>query len=236
MTSEPAAVRDNPSKQRYDIHDGGQLAGFAEYRLDGSRITFTHTQTEPAFNGRGLARQLVTYALDDARRRELTVRPLCPYVRKVITSDPGASSTWSLPRTEAGSGSSAELMWTSPMSDLSRTRSGDGGRGRDAELRRQEERKDLYGARRGDFVIVDVPPLQFLMIDGHGDPNTETAYRAAVEALYTLSYAVRAVAKASLAKVHTVGPLEGSVVSRRPRGVPDPRQGRVGLDDDDRPA
>ena len=71
------------------------------------------------------------------------------------------------------------------------------------------ERKDLYGARRGDFVIVDVPPLQFLMIDGHGDPNTETSYREAVEALYTLSYAVRAVAKASLAKVHTVGPLEG---------------------------
>jgi hypothetical protein len=30
----------------------------------------------------------VTQALDDARRRELTVRPLCPYVRKVITSDP----------------------------------------------------------------------------------------------------------------------------------------------------
>ena len=88
MTSEPAAVRDNPSKQRYEIHDGGQLAGFAEYRLDGQRITFTHTQTEPAFNGRGLARQLVTHALDDARRRELTVRPLCPYVRKVITSDP----------------------------------------------------------------------------------------------------------------------------------------------------
>ena len=71
------------------------------------------------------------------------------------------------------------------------------------------ERRDLYGARRGDFVIVDVPPLQFLMIDGHGDPNTETSYREAVEALYTLSYAVRAVAKASLAQVHTVGPLEG---------------------------
>ena len=88
MTSEPAAVRDNPSNQRYEIHDAGQLAGFAEYRLDGQRITFTHTQTEPAFNGRGLARQLVTHALDDARRRELTVRPLCPYVRKVITSDP----------------------------------------------------------------------------------------------------------------------------------------------------
>ena len=89
MTPERATVRDNPVRHRYEIHDGGQLAGFAEYRLDGQRITFTHTQTEPAFNGRGLARQLVIQALDDARRRELTVRPLCPYVRKVISSEPG---------------------------------------------------------------------------------------------------------------------------------------------------
>ena len=88
MTTEETTVRDNPGQHRYEIHVGGQLAGFAEYRLDGQRITFTHTQTEPAFNGRGLARQLVREALEDARRRELAVRPLCPYVRKVVTSDP----------------------------------------------------------------------------------------------------------------------------------------------------
>ena len=88
MTTEQTTVRDNPRRHRDEIHVDGQLAGFAEYRLDGQRITFTHTQTEPAFNGRGLARQLVTEALDDARRRELPVRPLCPYVRKVVISDP----------------------------------------------------------------------------------------------------------------------------------------------------
>jgi predicted GNAT family acetyltransferase len=82
-----AAVRDNPAESRYEIHDGDQLAGFAVYRLTGSQIAFTHTEVPPAFGGRGLARQLVTEALDDVRHRGLAVLPFCPYVRKVIAAN-----------------------------------------------------------------------------------------------------------------------------------------------------
>ncbi|MHB1516748.1 MAG: GyrI-like domain-containing protein [Acidimicrobiales bacterium] len=73
----------------------------------------------------------------------------------------------------------------------------------------KKDRKDLYAPKPGEFEIVEVPPLEFLMNDGHGDPNTSTAYREAVEALYAASYAVRSVTKARLGRVHTVGPLEG---------------------------
>lgn len=73
----------------------------------------------------------------------------------------------------------------------------------------KKARKDLYGPKPGDFEIVDVPDLGFLMVEGHGDPNTAAAYRDAVQALYVVSYAVRAVAKTTLGKVHTVAPLEG---------------------------
>ena len=73
----------------------------------------------------------------------------------------------------------------------------------------KRERKDLYAAKSGEFTVVEVPPLRFLMVDGHGDPNTAPAYRDAVQALYTASYAVRASAKKCLGRVHTVGPLEG---------------------------
>jgi len=73
----------------------------------------------------------------------------------------------------------------------------------------KKERKDLYAPKPGDFEIVEVPPLGFLMIDGHGDPNTSTAYREAIEALYAVSYSVRAVTQTRLGKLHTVGPLEG---------------------------
>ncbi|WP_262849530.1 GyrI-like domain-containing protein [Mumia quercus] len=73
----------------------------------------------------------------------------------------------------------------------------------------KKERKDLYAPRAGAFTIVEVPEMRFLMVDGHGDPNTSPAYKEAVEALYTSSYAVRALAKTRLEKVHTVAPLEG---------------------------
>ena len=73
----------------------------------------------------------------------------------------------------------------------------------------KKDRRDLYAPEKDMFQVVDVPRLQFLMADGHGDPNTSADYSAVVEALYTVSYAVRAVTKEELERVHTVCPLEG---------------------------
>lgn len=75
----------------------------------------------------------------------------------------------------------------------------------------------LYAPKPGDWHIVDVPDLLFLQVDGQGDPNVSTHYAEAVEALYSLSYAIRAVAKADLGRVHTVGPLEGLWSAKDPR-------------------
>ena len=52
----------------------------------------------------------------------------------------------------------------------------------------KRELKNLYTAAPSMVSVVDVPPMHFLMIDGHGDPNTAPEYRAAVEALYGLTY------------------------------------------------
>lgn len=82
------SVHDNQAEHRYEIHDGDQLRGFADYELTAHRIAFTHTEVDPAFSGQGLARRLVGEALDDARRRGLLVLPVCPYVRTVIAKHP----------------------------------------------------------------------------------------------------------------------------------------------------
>lgn len=67
---------------------------------------------------------------------------------------------------------------------------------------------DAYRARRGSFAIVDVPDLRYLMIDGHGDPNT-TALAEATEALYPLAYRLKFASKKSLGRDYVVMPLEG---------------------------
>jgi len=55
--------------------------------------------------------------------------------------------------------------------------------------------------------LVDVPKMLFLAVDGTGDPNTSPAYTAAIEALYTISYAIKIGHKQTLEYV--VPPLEG---------------------------
>jgi len=67
----------------------------------------------------------------------------------------------------------------------------------------------LYSAPSGEFVAVDVPAMQFVKIDGQGDPNTEPSYKRAIEWLYSVSYAMKFAAKAMKGKDYIVPPLEG---------------------------
>lgn len=71
------------------------------------------------------------------------------------------------------------------------------------------EYKSLYSAPSKDFVLVDVPPLTYLMYDGAGDPNTAPEYKQAVEALYSLSYTLKFMSKRAFDRDYVVGPLEG---------------------------
>lgn len=68
---------------------------------------------------------------------------------------------------------------------------------------------DAYHAQRGRFRIVDVPDLQYLMIDGHGDPNASPAFVAAVEALYPVAYTLKFASKRDAGRDYVVPPLEG---------------------------
>ena len=47
----------------------------------------------------------------------------------------------------------------------------------------KKELKHLYQAKAKHVLEVDVPHMNFLMIDGKGDPNTSQSYADAVEAL-----------------------------------------------------
>jgi hypothetical protein len=67
----------------------------------------------------------------------------------------------------------------------------------------------LYQPSPGEFVVVNVPPMQFLMIDGHGDPNTSREYKDAVEALYAVAYKLKFASKKLLERDYVVPPLEG---------------------------
>ncbi len=69
--------------------------------------------------------------------------------------------------------------------------------------------KPLWQPPAKDFSIIDVPVMQFAMIDGKGDPNTAAEYRTAVEWLYGIAYTLKFMSKLDLKHDYTVPPLEG---------------------------
>jgi hypothetical protein len=70
------------------------------------------------------------------------------------------------------------------------------------------KQSDAYRARRGEFRVVDVPPAQYLMVDGHGDPNTSSEYADALAALYPVAYRTKFTSKVVLDRDYVVMPLE----------------------------
>jgi hypothetical protein len=72
----------------------------------------------------------------------------------------------------------------------------------------KKEWKTLYQPSNKEFQIVEVPPLNYLMVDGHGDPNTAPEYTAAVEALYGVAYKIKFFSKKA-ERDYVVPPLEG---------------------------
>ena len=52
----------------------------------------------------------------------------------------------------------------------------------------KKELKHLYKPSVKNVEVVEVPQMNFLMIDGEGDPNTSQSFQDAVEVLYPLSY------------------------------------------------
>src|SRR4030042_1527010 len=68
--------------------------------------------------------------------------------------------------------------------------------------------KYLYNPPKSGFHRLDVPQMNFIMMDGVGDPNKSVDYQHAVEALYSISYGIKFALK-SQGFDHIMPPLEG---------------------------
>ncbi len=68
----------------------------------------------------------------------------------------------------------------------------------------------LYKPSAKTVQIVQVPEMNFLMVDGQGDPNTSRSFQDAVDVLYSVSYAVKFLVKKGDTGIdYGVLPLEG---------------------------
>ena len=74
----------------------------------------------------------------------------------------------------------------------------------------KKELKHLYRPSAKKVEAVDVPRMNFLMIDGKGDPNTSQEFKDAIGVLYPLSYTLKfMIKKGGIGVDYGVLPLEG---------------------------
>lgn len=73
----------------------------------------------------------------------------------------------------------------------------------------KKESGPLYRQSAGKISLVEVPEQQYLMVDGHGDPNNSKMFQDAIEALYSLSYTIKFMLKKQGREDYAVMPLEG---------------------------
>ncbi len=71
----------------------------------------------------------------------------------------------------------------------------------------RKELKEFYDSPK-DNRIVEVPPMNFLMIDGKGDPNKSDEFADAIQSLYSLAYTIKFTIKKENAMDYGVMPLE----------------------------
>lgn len=78
-----------------------------------------------------------------------------------------------------------------------------------AKIDFKKELKHLYKPSLKEVCLVNVPTMNFIMVDGKGDPNTSQEYREAVEALFGVSYTLKfMIKKGELGIDYGVLPLE----------------------------
>jgi predicted GNAT family acetyltransferase len=75
--------------RRYVLRVDGALASAVDYVVNEGHISFTHTFTDPRQRGKGLAGEIVEFAVDDVEANtEYRVVPMCWYVGKWFDEHP----------------------------------------------------------------------------------------------------------------------------------------------------
>ena len=74
--------------------------------------------------------------------------------------------------------------------------------------RLSDERRPRLLAHHVALDVGDMLAMQFVKINGEGDPNRDPAYQRTIERLYSLSYAMKFASKTASGKDYVVPPLE----------------------------
>ena len=62
------------------------IIGYCQYKEDNNVWSITHTVVKQEFGGRGIAKRLVLAVIDEARKQNKKINPICSYAKKMMES------------------------------------------------------------------------------------------------------------------------------------------------------
>ena len=87
METAPRVER-NDTESRFELFVGERMVGRADYRVEGDRVLFSHTEVDPTLNGQGLGSVLARAALDTIKAEGKRIVPQCSFIALYVRRHP----------------------------------------------------------------------------------------------------------------------------------------------------
>lgn len=78
----------------YILQNNERVAEMTFVKPDRSTLTIEHTEVSEVLRGTGAGKKLVEYAVEYARKNELKIIPVCPFVLKTFERNAEYTDVW----------------------------------------------------------------------------------------------------------------------------------------------
>ena len=85
-TQEEILINFNQRESRSVALNEGNIIGYCQYKEENNIWSITHTVVKQEFGGRGIAKRLVLSVIEEARKQNKKINPICSYAKKMMES------------------------------------------------------------------------------------------------------------------------------------------------------
>ena len=85
-TQEEIIINFNQRESRSVALNEGNIIGYCQYKEENNIWSITHTVVKQEFGGRGIAKRLVLSVIEEARKQNKKINPICSYAKKMMES------------------------------------------------------------------------------------------------------------------------------------------------------
>ena len=80
--------KEGGSRGKFFIEAEGKRVAAIVYEINNDTLVIEHTEVDPSLRGKNIGRQLVQQVVDEARKENKKVSPVCPFAKALFEKVP----------------------------------------------------------------------------------------------------------------------------------------------------